>query len=129
MPVTTSLFLPASAARCPGLTANTVLFEHLCALHYTLTRLPCKRCGMDKSILTQKPFHFRLRTEAERRDFCFLVRGEHLRPPRLIDLADSVGCCVCGMKYGKGSTRTHRLVHVHAAGDELPRLAGQVHHS
>ena len=50
MPVTLSLLLPASAARCPGLTANTVLFEHLCALHYTFTRLPCKRCGMDKSI-------------------------------------------------------------------------------
>src|SRR5262245_56286785 len=83
MPVTVSLFLPASAARCPGLTATTVLFEHLCALHYTLTRLPCKHCSMDKSVLAHHPFHFVLREETEGRYF-FL--GFHSEMPGLASL-------------------------------------------
>jgi len=40
----------ASAAVGPDRDGSSVLFEHDCALHYTFTRLPCKRCGMDKSI-------------------------------------------------------------------------------
>ncbi len=41
--MTASLCSLASAARCPGLTAAAVPFEQVCALHYTLTRLPRDR--------------------------------------------------------------------------------------
>src|SRR5690606_27726580 len=58
LPVAASLLWPASDAICSGLTDIAVHFEHGCALHYTLTRLPCKRAGMDKSILAHQVVHF-----------------------------------------------------------------------
>lgn len=95
MPVTVSLFLLASAARCPGLTAVAVLFEHLCALHYTFTRLPCKHCSMDKSVLTHQAFHFALREEAEGRYF---LLGLHSEVPGLAGLVDLADAIVCGIR-------------------------------
>src|SRR5690606_3518860 len=58
VPVAASLLWPACAAICSRLTDTAVLFEHGCALHYTLPRLPCKRAGMDKSILANQVVHF-----------------------------------------------------------------------
>src|ERR1044072_7572098 len=108
MPVTASLFLPASAARCPGLTANTVLFEHLCALHYTFTRLPCKHCGMDKSILAHQAFHFALREETEGR---YLLLGLHSEVPGLaglVDFPDAVVRCPSRVEHRKGCSASNR---------------------
>ena len=119
----------ASVALCPNRATATVSFEHDCALHYTLTRLPCKRASMDKSILAQKPFHFRLREEAIGWDFVLFFRGEHIGPPRLVNLAHTISRRIDGVKHRKGGARTHRLVDIHAAGDELAGLASHVHHA
>lgn len=69
--MTASLFRPGSVAFRLRYIAIAIPLEHLCALHYTLTRLPCKRAGMDKSILAHQFVHFLLTEEPEGRYFRF----------------------------------------------------------
>ena len=52
-----SLVWPARAARCSRLTDAAVLFEHGCALHYTLTCLSGKRRGNCVLLASQHPLH------------------------------------------------------------------------
>ena len=86
--MTASLWSRASAQ--PARRLASIGFEQSCALHYTFTRLPCKRCGMDKRILAHQFVHFIPGQKLERRDLRVSFHSEMPGLSGLVDLSNSV---------------------------------------
>ncbi len=103
--------------------------KHLCALHYTLTRLSRKRAGMDKSILAHQFVHFLLTEQMKGRYFCLGSGTEGPGLSGLVYLSDAIGGSIRGMENRKGISGTDSRIHLGGPADELARLARHVHHT
>src|SRR5690606_23133833 len=126
---TASLFCPGSVAFRMSPTAIAVLLKHRCALHYTLTRLPCKRAGMDKSILAHQLVHFGFAKEPEGRNFIAGIAAECPGLAGLVQFSDAIGRSVGRVKHGDRVPGPDGSIDLRRAADELARLARHVHHA